>query len=76
LDTTGTIRPSIQILTRDVEKHPKAREIYEAGKLLRKSFDKIGAEITATVPALQNPLPPIIGLRYAPHVLISDKLKS
>ncbi|MES2354827.1 MAG: hypothetical protein V4568_10600 [Pseudomonadota bacterium] len=54
----GTIRPGIKILTREAEKHSKAREIYEAGKQLGKSFDKISADITAAVPALQNPLRP------------------
>src|SRR5258706_6167720 len=54
----GTIRPGIKILTRDAEKHPKAREIYDAGKKLGKSFEKISTEITAAVPALHHPLRP------------------
>jgi hypothetical protein len=54
----GVIRPGVKILTREAEKHPRAREIYEAGKRLGKSFDKIGAEITAAAPSLQNPLRP------------------
>jgi hypothetical protein len=54
----GRIRPGIKVLTQAAERNAQARQIYEAGLSVGKSFEEIEAEIAHAVPELRYPLVP------------------
>lgn len=58
LQTGGTIRPGIKVLTRAAEKLEGARQIYEEGVAAGLCFDDIEQRIKQALPQLANPLTP------------------
>lgn len=58
LQTGGTIRPGIKVLTRAAEQNATARDIYDAGLAAGDSFDTIEKRIKEALPRLDNPMAP------------------
>ncbi len=58
LQTGGTIRPGIKVLTRAAEANATARNLYDAGLADGHSFDAIEKRIKEAVPELERPLTP------------------
>jgi hypothetical protein len=58
IPTAGKIRAGIKVLTKAANANPKAKEIYDRGVAVHKSFDEIEREIIQAIPELKNPLTP------------------
>jgi len=56
--TAGRIRPGIKVLTQAAARHPRAKQLYDAGVQAGTSYDDIELAITHAVPDLRHPLVP------------------